>query len=232
MQKYKGLIIAIVITLSWAGFLAFLLPREPDFTSTLTYLFILIQTHLYTGLFITAHDAMHGVVVPGNKKANTIIGTVTAGLFAYNFYHRLYPKHHQHHQHVATENDPDFHPPHSENFFVWYFSFLKQYITIWQIVMMGITYQFLLLFFSQSSVVTWWIVPAIISTFQLFFFGTYLPHKGEHENKHYSRSFRNNHLLAFLSCYFFGYHYEHHDKPYLPWWKLYKAKDNPEYKGV
>jgi beta-carotene ketolase (CrtW type) len=35
-------------------------------------------------------------------------------------------------------------------------------------------------------------------------------------------------VWAFISCYFFGYHYEHHDQPYLPWWKLAAAKDQAE----
>ena len=133
MKKYTGLFIGIAILAAWAGLLAFLLPREPDFTSPLTYLFVLLQTHLYTGLFITAHDAMHGVVVPGNKKLNTFIGTVTAGLFAYNYYPRLLRKHHQHHRHVATPQDPDFHPETSDNFFVWYFSFSRcAFMTSWR----------------------------------------------------------------------------------------------------
>jgi beta-carotene ketolase (CrtW type) len=28
-----------------------------------------------------------------------------------------------------------------------------------------------------------------------------------------------------LSCYFFGYHYEHHESPQTPWWKLYQIKN-------
>jgi len=47
--------------------------------------------------------------------------------------------------------------------------------------------------------------------------------EGEHVNKHQSRSQHKNHVLAFFSCYFFGYHYEHHDAPWLPWWKLWRA---------
>jgi hypothetical protein len=65
---------------------------------------------------------------------------------------------------------------------------------------------------------------------QLFIFGTYLPHRGEHAagNQTQSRSQSRNHVWAFISCYFFGYHYEHHDQPYLPWWKLAEAKDQTE----
>jgi beta-carotene ketolase (CrtW type) len=222
---FTGVWIGCAIIGSWFLSLALVLPQAPDFSSPWTYLLVLIQTHLYTGLFITAHDAMHGVVAPGRPALNRWIGTVAALLFAYNFYWRLLPKHHAHHQHVATGQDPDFH---TGNFFHWYLSFLRQYLSIWQFVLMGITYQTLLLFFPQSGVITYWIVPSILSTLQLFYFGTYLPHRGEHspENKHFSRSFSGGHALAFLSCYFFGYHYEHHDKPYLPWWKLWQEKES------
>jgi fatty acid desaturase len=27
-----------------------------------------------------------------------------------------------------------------------------------------------------------------------------------------------------LTCYFFGYHLEHHQYPTLPWWRLYQKK--------
>jgi beta-carotene ketolase (CrtW type) len=32
-------------------------------------------------------------------------------------------------------------------------------------------------------------------------------------------------VWAFVSCYFFGYHYEHHDSPATPWWLLWRVKD-------
>ena len=221
-KKNQGVLIAGLIIILWFSSLVFLLPAPLNWASPVTYLFVLLQTHLYTGLFITAHDAMHGVV-SGNKKMNKTIGVITAGLFAYNSYFRLLPRHHAHHHHVATDLDPDYH---GGNFFAWYYSFLKQYITWWQIVLMAITFNVLKLFFPEENVVLFWMVPAILATFQLFYFGTYLPHRGEHEpmNKHKSRTQSKNHLWAFLSCYFFGYHYEHHDKPYVPWWQLYKVK--------
>ena len=33
-------------------------------------------------------------------------------------------------------------------------------------------------------------------------------------------------MLAMVSCYFFGYHFEHHDSPGTPWWKLYAVKND------
>lgn len=223
-RKHLGVFIALLILLSWTVSLWLLLNYYTvSWWSPLTWLLVLLQTHLYTGLFITAHDAMHGAVSP-NRSLNKAIGWVAAFLFAYNWYPRLHPRHHSHHRFVATDSDPDYH--HSNNFFLWYFSFLRQYITIWQLLAMALTYNLLILLFPQQNVVLFWMVPSILATLQLFYFGTYLPHKGEHapDNKHRSGSQQKNHLWAFLSCYFFGYHWEHHNYPGTPWWLLWKKK--------
>lgn len=224
MKDNKGVYIALTIIILWFISLALLLTSyKVDFYSPLTYLFVLVQAHLYTGIFITAHDAMHSVVSP-NRLVNEWIGRVCATIFAFNFYDNLNRKHHLHHRFVGTERDPDYH---GGNFWVWYFNFAKQYINVWQIIFMAITYNVLKVFFPNANVILFWMLPSIIATFQLFYFGTYLPHKGEHEpdNIHRSRSQAKNHLWAFLTCYFFGYHYEHHNSPRTPWWQLYKEKE-------
>lgn len=226
-----GVYIASAIVLLWFAVLIFSFQIQVSFTSPLTYITILVITHLYTGLFITAHDAMHGTV-SRNSKLNHAIGHLTATLFSYNFYHRLFPKHHEHHKYVATDKDPDYH--HSGNFLIWYFSFLKQYITIWQVLLMAITFNILKLWLPTENLIVYWMAPAFLSTLQLFYFGTYLPHRGIHnpENKHKSRSQKLNHAWAFLSCYFFGYHYEHHASPGTPWWQLWKVKEANDRKAT
>ncbi|WP_339867703.1 fatty acid desaturase [uncultured Algoriphagus sp.] len=219
----KGILIALTIIVLWFSSLIFLLNYPISWSNPLVYLAILIQMHLYTGLFITAHDAMHGLV-SSDKKVNNTIGWFAALLFSYNFYGKLFPKHHEHHRFVATSQDPDYHE--SDNFLAWYFSFIKQYVSIWQILLMAITFNILKLFIPVENLIIFWMLPAVLSTFQLFYFGTYLPHKGESDNKHHSSTQAKNHLWAFLTCYFFGYHYEHHDSPGTPWWRLWKIKEN------
>lgn len=220
-MNQKGTYIGITLILLWLLSLGFLLSvYQINWYSPLTYLFFLVQTHLYTGIFITAHDAMHHTVSK-NTKINNLIGTIATGLFAFNYYPRLLKKHHEHHRFVATDKDPDFH---HGNFWIWYFNFAKNYITIWQIILMAITYNILKLIFPIENVIFYWMIPSVVSTFQLFYFGTYLPHRHAPDNKHHSRSQAKNHVWAFFSCYFFGYHYEHHDSPNTPWWRLYQKK--------
>nr|MBI1229015.1 fatty acid desaturase [Cytophagales bacterium] len=218
----KGVIIALTVIVAWLGSLLYLLQVQVDFSNWWTYLAVVIQTHLYTGLFITAHDAMHGLVSE-NKRVNHTLGWLSALLFSYNFYWKLFPKHHEHHRFVATEKDPDYHP--SQKFLLWYWSFIKGYVSIWQVLLMAVTFNLLKLFIPQENLIVFWMLPAILATLQLFYFGTYLPHRGTHINKHHSSSQSTNHVWAFISCYFFGYHYEHHDSPGTPWWRLWRIKE-------
>lgn len=224
-----GIIIATLIISSWIGHLFYCLSvLKVDFTSPVFYLHVLIQTFLFTGLFITAHDSMHGTVAPGNKSTNKFFGLISSFLFAGFSYNRLRKNHFEHHDHPGTEHDPDFNVR-SQNFFVWWFGFLLKYSTIWQVLIMAIIFNLFKIRFDEISIVFFWVVPAALSSLQLFYFGTYLPHKHPHTdemNPHKARSQKKNHILAFLSCYFFGYHYEHHDSPATPWWKLHEVRDN------
>lgn len=218
----KGIVITCAIILLWILNLIVGLSLTLYQNIFLTSILVLLQTHLYTGLFISAHDAMHGTLSP-NKNTNKFFGKICTFLFAFFNYQKLYTNHHKHHNFVGNEEDPDYY---EGNFFAWYFQFLKHYISIKQIVFYAISFNLLKLILPTENLLIIWILPAIISTFQLFYFGTYLPHKKEHHHKkHKSTSFKKNHFLAFLSCYFFGYHFEHHEFPQVPWWQLYKVKN-------
>ena len=225
----KGVLIALLIIFIWLAHLYFLLfYREVNFLNTGTYLHILIQAFLYTGLFITAHDAMHRTVAP-NKFLNDLIGRVSTFLFAGMSYNRLIKNHHLHHKHPATNQDPDFYEK-SQNFFVWWTVFFYRYATIPQFLAMGVSYNLFKIFGNVPEINLWfyWIIPALLGTFQLFFFGTYLPHRKPHTDEmgiHRARTLPKNHLLAFLTCYFFGYHQEHHEGPHISWWQLWKTKE-------
>lgn len=223
-RDLRGSLLAVAIIMLWGGLIYYNLTIAINWLSPLTYILVLVQAHLYTGLFISAHDAMHGTLAPGRPRLNYALGFVCALLFAFNWYPKLLQKHHAHHKHVATEADPDYH---RGGFLRWLFKFASEYITIWQILAVAVVFNLLYHFvFPLENVLLYWILPSLLATLQLFVFGTYLPHRGQHptENTHKSRSQPRNHFWAFLSCYFFGYHYEHHDSPATPWWLLWTKK--------
>jgi len=219
-NKNTGLMIALLVIALWAASLLFLLKLDLSTASPFLFLMVFVQMHLYTGLFITAHDAMHGTV-SSSKRINYIIGQVCTALYAAFSYNKLFKKHHQHHRHVHSKLDPDYH---QGSFLSWYFKFMKEYLSMWQLLIMAVVFNVLKLWFNELNLLLFWVLPSLLSTLQLFYFGTWLPHHGEHSNVHQSRSQSKHHIKAFLSCYFFGYHYEHHDAPGMPWWMLWKMK--------
>ena len=224
-----GVIIAFIIIIFWLGHLAYILLNvEVAALNPWLYIHMIIQAYLYTGLFITGHDAMHQQVSK-NKKLNKAIGYVVVFMYAGMSYKRLIKNHWEHHKFPGSEKDPDFYNK-SQNFWVWWFMFMLRYTTIWQILAMAAIFNILSRFagIEVNALILLWIIPAFLSTFQLFYFGTYVPHRKPHTEemgKHRARTLKLNHLWAMLSCYFFGYHLEHHESPGTPWWKLYKVKE-------
>ena len=222
-----GVLIALLVIISWALHLAYMLLLQPvNLLDVWFWVHMLIQTWLFTGLFITAHDSMHGTI-SANRKLNNVIGFSATLLFAGMWYPMLIKKHKMHHINPGTALDPDYYTG-KQNFFAWWFSFMKAYVTIWQILIMAGLFNLGLLYFSEIQLIVLWIIPSILATFQLFYFGTYLAHRLPHTTEmgiYKSRTLKKNHLWAMLSCYFFGYHYEHHASPQTPWWKLYQTKN-------
>ncbi len=221
-----GILIALSVILIWLCHLIYILTSvDVDFLSPIFYMHLLLQTYFYTGLFITGHDAMHQTV-SRNKSINRAIGTAAAFLYAGLSYKRLIVNHFRHHKNPGTADDPDFNIK-SQNFFVWWGSFMYRYATITQLIIMAVAFNVLKIWVDEISLWFFWVIPAILSSLQLFFFGTYLPHRKPHQHDmepHKARTQKKNHLWAMLSCYFFGYHFEHHDSPHTPWWQLYKTK--------
>lgn len=222
-----GLLIALTVILLWFAHLIYLLAfTEVSFTSPMMLVHIAIQTYLYTGLFITAHDSMHGQVSP-NRAINNGVGRLATWLFAALSYSRLLEKHKLHHRFPGEAGDPDYCTI-SQNFWRWWFSFLENYVKWWQIVILAVVFNILQIWVNQWNLVLFWVLPSILATFQLFYFGTFLPHRLPHTETmkpHNSRTQKGLHWWAMLSCYFFGYHFEHHESPKTPWWKLYQIKN-------
>lgn len=221
-----GIFLAITIISFWAAHLFYILAYvDVSMLNPWMYVHILLQTYFFTGLFITGHDAMHGTV-SRNRFINQSIGYLVVFLYAGMWYKSLIKFHALHHMYPGTGEDPDYSEG-SQNFFVWWFRFMIHYVTWIQLIIMAVIYNVLTIWFDPWPVVVFWIIPAVLSTFQLFYFGTYIPHRQPHSEEmgpHKARTLRKGHLWAMLSCYFFGYHREHHESPRTPWWKLHRMK--------
>lgn len=183
---------------------------------------------LNCGLFIVTHDACHGTAWPGHPRLNRWLGKTTARLYAAFNFDRLVPKHLAHHVNVATNLDPDFHDhtQKGEGFFAWGWRFFRQYLSFSQIIIMMAVAQifFHILKIPERNVIQFWVVPAILSSIQLFYFGTWLPHRvipgKDFADKHHARDSGLPWILSLVSCWHFGYHHVHHLKPGVPWFRL------------
>lgn len=194
-------------------------------TAPLAVVLILVQAWLSTGLFIVAHDCMHGSLVPGNRRANAVIGTMCLAAYAALSYAALLPKHHAHHSAPGTPSDPDFHAAGPRAAGPWFLSFFRNYYTHGQIVRItAAAIVYLLAGASLVNIVAFWALPALLALGQLFLFGTYLPHRHTglpFADAHNARSNRMSPLASLMTCFHFGaYHHEHHLSPGTPWWRL------------
>jgi beta-carotene ketolase (CrtW type) len=223
---FGGFFIAIAIISVWAFSLGFLLSIDISrFNFWILLPIIFWQTFLYTGLFITAHDAMHGVVLRKNSKINHFIGSFCLALYGLLSYKKLLKKHGLHHHNPASELDPDFHNGKHQNFFAWYVYFMKNYWSWGQIITLMIIYNVVhrTLHIPSDNLTYFWVIPSLLSSLQLFYFGTFLPHKepvGGYVGLHRAQTINRPIFWSFITCYHFGYHEEHHEYPHVPWWQL------------
>jgi beta-carotene/zeaxanthin 4-ketolase len=192
----------------------------------IVYLFCLIgwQTWLYTGLFITAHDAMHGSIhqLP---PLNRSIGQLCLWLYAGFDYSQLLAKHQLHHQYPASDLDPDFHDGKTAHFWGWYGHFVWEHISWRQLINLVVIFGIYAIICQCSivNILLFWILPSLLSSLQLFYFGTFLPHRepeGGYINRHRATTIKRSSFWSLITCYHFGYHYEHHNSPQTPWWRL------------
>ena len=191
---------------------------------------VLIRAFFHTGLFIVTHEAIHGNIARSNWL-NDGFGYLTSFLYALLPYRKLASNHQLHHRFPGTEQDPDYCPSGKNNFLSWYFKFMKNYQAdgqIWVSLtgMAAVFGIFIYLNISILNLALFWIVPMIISSLQLFTFGIFLPHRqleGSSQNSHQIESIRFPVFWSLMTCYHFGYHWEHHQYPNLPWYQLPQA---------
>lgn len=246
INAIAGIFIALLILSLWiASLVLFLFVDMSKLAIWEVAIAVVVRTFLHTGLFITAHDAMHGTVFPKHRKMNDVIGSITTTVYAFLSYQALVKKHRLHHRYPASSNDPDFFGSDRGNshidpgnapqdkLWTWYFKFMQGYLhgkQLW-IVLIGIVLVFSVLslgcHIAIGNLLLFWILPMLCSSVQLFYFGTFLPHrrldKG-YGDRHRARSTNYSRFWSFVTCYHFGYHWEHHENPHLPWYKLPSAR--------
>ena len=190
---------------------------------------VLLRAFLHTGLFITTHEAIHGTIIPGNRRVNDLIGSITSRLYALLPYRTLFKNHMLHHRYPASEQDPDFDQSAQNNLLFWYIKFMTEYLKGRQawVLLIGMTiifYTFLWgLQIPISNIFLFWVIPILISSMQLFTFGIFLPHrqpKAGYSDRHRAKSSNLSVFWSFIACYHFDYHWEHHEYPNLPWYRL------------
>lgn len=227
-QSVTGLAIAAAIVVAWLAIhVAGIFFWQWRWASApLAVAMIVVQAWLSTGLFIVAHDAMHGALAPGWPRLNRLAGSVCLGLYATLSYRALLPKHGAHHRHAGSADDPDFHAGEPRRLLPWFGRFFRGYYShgqILRITAVALVYT-LLLGARLENIAAFWAVPALVALAQLFVFGTYLPHRHGDEpfaDHHQARSLTASPLVSLLTCFHFGgYHHEHHLTPGVPWWRL------------
>lgn len=230
-QSVIGLGLAFVIFGSWLTVHLYAM-----FSFALTWVSLpfalglaVLQCWLSVGLFIVSHDAMHGSLAPGRPTLNSAVGATLLILYAGFGWRKIRDAHFDHHRKPGSDEDPDFDAENPRNFGRWYMTFIRRYFG-WKSAayISGIVAMYWLVFgVPLEKIVLLFGLPAIASSLQLFYFGTFRPHRhgaAEFADRHNARSESFGVIASLASCFHFGYHNEHHHRPDLPWWALPQAR--------
>ena len=231
-----GVLLAALILLLWMGSLAILLLVNPGQLGLLLVVAaVLLRTLLHTGLFIVAHDAMHGLLLARQPLWNDRLGALALLLYAGLPYGRCRHNHHLHHQRPASATDPDFHGDRRGGAIGWYVHFMAGYLSPPQMGALLGSWTLLALPVIGLRHGDWrtgvvqillgCTLPLLLSSLQLFVVGTYLPHRNQRGPEWAAEptSLAWPAWLSLLACYHFGYHREHHQHPSLAWFQLPEA---------
>lgn len=197
---------------------------------------VLLRAQLQTGLFIVAHDAMHGLLVPGRTRWNNTMGALALLLYAGLPFSACLRQHQRHHRAPGSAQDPDFPNDLQAGALAWYRQFLARYLSQTQMLLLLASWALVLAITSAVAevplAIAFWRVllfvtlPLLLSSLQLFVFGTFLPHRCQRrpEERAHPISLNLPPWLSLLACFHFGYHREHHDNPGLSWFELPAAR--------
>lgn len=231
-----GIAVAIALLAAWSLSLVLLLQVPLDgWAAGWAPFAVAWMTWLFTGLFITAHDAMHGAITRAHPRLNHGLGAIAVAAYAMFDYRRLRRAHRQHHARPARSGDPDWHDGRRTTLLWWFLTFARRYLSLGQMVRLLVVFWAVQEVVATPNFLLFWAVPSLLSVGQLFFFGTYLPHRepeGGHTNRHHATSTPLGRLASLATCFHFGgYHLEHHEHPSEPWWRLPQLRPAPSAAG-
>lgn len=230
LDTIVGLTLALAVLCGWAGTLyASLFVLNWGVWFWAAPLAIALQCWLFVGMFIVAHDAIHGTLSPALPGLNSLIGAGFVLVYAGFRYETLAAEHHAHHRHAGTAADPDFHAEDPRAFWPWYVAFFRNYFGWREFTLIAGAAIALAIILGPKAplLLVFWALPAILSSVQLFYFGTYLPHRHGSDtfsDRHNARGTDQPWLISLLACFHFGHHHAHHAMPWVPWWRLPSAR--------
>ena len=226
-----GLAFALAVLLVWAASLVWLLTSDlQTWSAPALMLAVLLRALVQSGLFIVGHDAMHRTLLPGQPRANDGLGQLVLTLYALLPWRRSRLNHRRHHQAPGSPRDPDFHG--GTGLAGWFRRFLGAYLPWPRLLALISAWSLLTCLLTLLGGSPWpqaalrvlvaWILPLLLSALQLFVVGTVLPHRRAEAcgNRHRAESLALPPWLSLLACYHFGYHWEHHEYPQVPWFGL------------
>lgn len=195
---------------------------------------VLVRTFLQTGLFIVGHDAMHRLLLPHRPGLNHLLGAMALALYAALPYQACRHNHQRHHRAPGSDHDPDVYSGPSDSLLSWYWRFMAGYLSWRQMAALLSGWAGLALIWggqapwaATTNVLVFCTLPLLLSSWQLFLVGTYLPHRSQAAvaSPHHVQSLDWPVWLSLLACYHFGYHREHHEAPQLCWFQLPSLRD-------
>lgn len=173
---------------------------------------LLILIWQYVGLFIISHDLHHN---ENPSIYQNFLGRLS--LFCYGGFllEDFSKKHSEHHRYPGnSKKDPDFY---DGNVILWYLNFMVEYINIKQVIIQLSVYNILkYLNITDETMILFWLLPSVLASIQLFFYGTYLVH----EKDGVIKNSKLHPWLITLTSYNFGNHINHHKYPKIPWHDL------------
>jgi len=226
-----GLAFALAVLLGWTASFVWLLASDLQaWSAPALIVVVVLRALVQSGLFIVGHDAMHRSLLPGQPRANDRLGQLVLTLYGLLPWRRSRLNHRRHHRAPGGPLDPDFHG--GNGMAGWFRRFLGAYLPWPRLLALVSTWCLLTFLLTALGGCHWpqaalrllvaWILPLLLSALQLFVVGTVLPHRRAEAcgNRHRAESLALPPWLSLLACYHFGYHWEHHEYPQVPWFGL------------